>query len=40
MVKKSGFKDPEDILGKKIRLFDGTMVAPVVGVVKDLTVIR
>jgi len=35
MVKKLGFKKPEDIIGKKITIFDGTMVAPVVGVVKD-----
>ncbi|HMH34406.1 MAG TPA: ABC transporter permease [Puia sp.] len=35
MVKKLGFKNPEDILGKKINIFNGTMVAPVVGVVKD-----
>ncbi len=35
MVKKLGFKNPEDILGKRINIFDGTIVAPVVGVVKD-----
>jgi ABC-type antimicrobial peptide transport system permease subunit len=35
MVKKLGLKNPEDIIGKKITIFDGTMVAPVVGVVKD-----
>ncbi len=35
MVKKLGFKNPEDILGKKINIFDGNIVAPVVGVVKD-----
>ena len=35
MVKKLGFKNPEDILGKKISFFDGNMVAPIVGVVKD-----
>ncbi|HEV7423781.1 MAG TPA: FtsX-like permease family protein, partial [Candidatus Paceibacterota bacterium] len=35
MVKKLGFKNPEDILGKKINIFDGTIIAPVVGVVKD-----
>jgi len=35
MVRKLGFKNPEDIIGKKITIFDGTMVAPVVGVVKD-----
>lgn len=35
MVKKLGFKNPEDILGKKINIFDGGVVAPVVGVVKD-----
>jgi putative ABC transport system permease protein len=35
MVKKLGFKNPEDILGKKIDIFDGNIVAAVVGVVKD-----
>jgi putative ABC transport system permease protein len=35
MVKKLGFRNPEDILGKKINLWSGSMVAPVVGVVKD-----
>jgi putative ABC transport system permease protein len=35
MVKKLGFKNPEDILGKKINIFDGAIIAPVVGVVKD-----
>ena len=35
MVKKLGFKNPEDILGKRINIFDGTIVAPVVGVVKN-----
>jgi putative ABC transport system permease protein len=35
MVKKLGFKNPEDILGKKINIFDGNIIAPVVGVVKN-----
>lgn len=35
MVKKLGFKNPEDILGKKINIFGGTIIAPVVGVVKN-----
>jgi putative ABC transport system permease protein len=35
MVKKLGFKNSEDILGKKINIFDGAIVAPAVGVVKD-----
>ena len=35
MVKKLGFKDPADIIGKKITIFDGAIAAPVVGVVKD-----
>jgi putative ABC transport system permease protein len=35
MVKKLGFKNPEDILSKEINLWNGSMVAPVVGVVKD-----
>lgn len=35
MSKKLGFKNPEDILGKSIHIFDGSIVAPVVGVVKN-----
>ncbi len=35
MSKKLGFKHPEDIIGKKITIWDGSVVAPVVGVVKD-----
>ncbi len=35
MTKKLGFQNPEDILGKKINFWDGSIVAPVVGVVKD-----
>jgi len=35
MVKKLGFKNSRDIIGKKITIFDGTIGAPVVGVVKD-----
>jgi ABC-type antimicrobial peptide transport system permease subunit len=35
MVKKLGFKDPNDVIGKKITIWDGAMAAPVVGVVKD-----
>ncbi|SDE94108.1 ABC transporter permease [Chitinophaga filiformis] len=35
MVKKLGFQNPEDIIGKRINFFDGNMVAPVVGVVKN-----
>ena len=35
LVKKLGFKNPEDILGKRINIFDGNIIAPVVGVVKD-----
>jgi predicted permease len=35
MVKKLGFKNPEDILGKRIDFSNGMMVAPVVGVVKN-----
>ncbi len=35
MVKKLGFKNPEDIIGKKLNFWDGGMVAPVVGIVKD-----
>ncbi len=35
MVKKLGFKNPEDILGKRINIFNGNIIAPIVGVVKD-----
>lgn len=35
MVKRLGFKNPEDILGKKIDFWDGDVAAPVIGVVKD-----
>lgn len=35
MVKKLGFKNPEDILGKRLSFWDGAITAPVVGVVKD-----
>lgn len=35
MAKKLGFKNPEDIIGKRINIWDGSMVAPVVGVVKN-----
>jgi putative ABC transport system permease protein len=35
MAKKLGFKNPEDILGKRINFSNGMMVAPIVGVVKD-----
>jgi len=35
MVKKLGIKNPENIIGKRIAIFDGQVVAPVVGVVKD-----
>jgi ABC-type antimicrobial peptide transport system permease subunit len=35
VTKKLGFKNPEDIIGKKISFWDGDIVAPVVGVVKD-----
>lgn len=35
MVKKLGFQNPQDILGKKINFWDGQVVAPVVGVIKN-----
>lgn len=35
MVKKLGFKNPEEIIGKKINLWDGGLVAPIVGVIKN-----
>jgi putative ABC transport system permease protein len=35
MARKLGFKNPEDILGKRIDFANGLMVQPIVGVVKD-----
>jgi len=35
LVNKLGFTNPSDIIGKKINFWDGDVVAPVVGVVKD-----
>ncbi|NML40535.1 FtsX-like permease family protein [Chitinophaga sp. G-6-1-13] len=35
MVKKLGFKNPEDIIGKKINFWDGEIVAPITGVVRN-----
>ncbi len=35
LVKKLGITNPQDILNKKINFWDGSIVAPVVGVVKD-----
>ncbi|AHF14713.1 ABC transporter permease [Niabella soli] len=35
LAKKSGFKNPADIIGKKISFWNGKIDAPVVGVVKD-----
>jgi putative ABC transport system permease protein len=35
LVKKLGFKNPRDILGKKINFWKGEICAPIVGVVKD-----
>jgi len=35
LLKRLGIRKPQDILGKKISLWDNSMTAPVVGVVKD-----
>ncbi len=35
LTKKLGFRNPADIIGKKINFWNGEIVAPVVGVVKD-----
>jgi len=35
MARKLGFRDPGDIIGKRISFWDGAITAPVVGVVKD-----
>lgn len=38
LVKKLGFHSPGEIIGKELNFWDGEMVAPVVGVVKDFHV--
>lgn len=35
LVKKLGIVNPQDIIGKKLNLWDGEMIANIVGVVKD-----
>jgi len=35
MVKRLGLKNPQDIINKKLNFWDGSILAPVVGVVKD-----
>ena len=35
MAKKLGFNNPDDIIGKKITIWGGTITAPIVGVVRD-----
>jgi putative ABC transport system permease protein len=35
LVKKLGIANPQDIIGKELNFWDGEIVAPVVGVVKD-----
>jgi predicted permease len=35
LVKRLGIRNPQDIIGKKINFWGGTLVGPVVGVVKD-----
>ncbi|MET0298543.1 MAG: ABC transporter permease, partial [Flavitalea sp.] len=35
LTQRLGFKNPEEIIGKKIDIWDGKLVAPVVGVVKN-----
>ncbi|HTF27494.1 MAG TPA: FtsX-like permease family protein, partial [Flavitalea sp.] len=35
LAKKLGFRNPENILGKKIDFWGGSAVAPIVGVIKD-----
>lgn len=35
LIRKLGFDDPNKILGEQINLWDGEIVAPIVGVVKD-----
>jgi len=38
LVKKLGFRNPQDVIGKELNFWDGRVVAPVVGVVKDFHV--
>jgi putative ABC transport system permease protein len=35
LMRKLGIKDPEKIIGKQVNLWEGEIVAPIVGVVKD-----
>ena len=35
LVKKLGIHDPQEVIDKKLNFWDGRMVAPIVGVVKD-----
>lgn len=35
LLRKVGIKDPKDAIGKEINFWDGQMVAPIVGVVRD-----
>jgi ABC-type antimicrobial peptide transport system permease subunit len=35
LVKKLGFRNPQDIIGKELNFWNGKKVAPVVGVIKD-----
>lgn len=37
-AKKLGFANPKDIIGKELNFWDGKLVAPIVGVVKDFHV--
>lgn len=38
LVKRLGFSNPQDVLGKEINFWDGDIVGPIVGVVKDFHV--
>ena len=38
LVKKLGFRNPEEVLGKEMNFWDGALSAPIVGVIKDFHV--
>ena len=38
LVRKLGFVKPEDVIGKEMNFWDGEIVAPIVGVIKDFHV--
>ncbi len=37
LLRKLGIRDPQEAIGKQLNLWDGTIIAPIVGVVKDFS---